>query len=143
MKEKYDPLGRLISILYRSSQSHISKELEPYGIGSGQVSFLAELTYQDGVSQEELASFFKCDKATATRALQHLESQGYVERKRSPEDGRVNLVYLTPKGSDFKPTLRKILYGSIEILVEGFSDEERHQVMGLLNRMVENASNLK
>ena len=143
MNVKRESIGRLVSILYRSGQSYIGKQLEPYGIGSGQVGFLAELLHHDGVSQEELAAFFRCDKATSTRALQRLESQGYVERKRSTEDGRVNLVYLTEKGHKFKPTLRKILSGWTEILSEGLSDAERRQVIQLMNRMVENTTAIK
>lgn len=143
MKEEYESLGRLVSILYRSGQSYIGKQLEPYGIGSGQVGFLAELLHQDGVSQDDLATFFWCDKATSTRALQRLETQGYVERKRSTKDGRVNLVYLTPKGHEFKPTLRKVLSGWTEILAQGFSDGERKQTIQFMKRMVENATDIK
>ena len=143
MKEKRESIGRLVSILYRSGQSYLAKQLAPYKIGSGQIGFLAELSRQEGVSQDELAAFFKCDKATSTRALQRLESQGYVERKRSTEDGRINLVYLTKKGQEFKPTLNKILSGWTEILACGLSDAERRQLIHLMNRMAENVANIK
>lgn len=133
-------LGRLISILYRSGQSYIGKRLEPYGIGSGQFAFLAELFSQDGVNQEELAAFFQCDKATAARALQGLELQGYVERNRSPADGRVNLVYLTDKARDFQPILFEVLSGWTATLSQGLTESERAQAFALLGRLVVNAT---
>ncbi len=94
---------------------------------------------RDGISQEELASSIRCDKATVTRAMQRLESQGYVERKHSTEDGRVNLVYLTDKAHNFKPTLFSILSDWTDILARGLSSKERKQVIDLLSRLVENA----
>jgi len=133
-------IGRLISILYRAGQSHIGKQLEPYGIGSGQFAFLAELYQRDGVSQDELAASFRCDKATATRALQRLESQGYVVRKRSPDDGRVKQVFLTRKGHEFQDTLLEVLSGWTETLAKGLSPAERRQTIDLLSRLVSNIS---
>lgn len=135
-----ESLGRLVSILYRRGLNHTGKRFEPYGIGGGQFVFLAELFAQDGISQEKLASSICCDKATVARAMQRLESRGYVERKRSTEDGRVKLVYLTEKARNFKPTLFSILSNWTEILAQGLSSKERKLVINLLNRLVENAT---
>jgi DNA-binding MarR family transcriptional regulator len=135
-----ESIGRLVSILYRMGKNHIEKQLEPYGIGSGQVPSLTELFTQDGICQEELVSLIRCDKATVARALQRLESQGYVERKRSAEDGRVNLVYLTDKAHNFKRTLFLILSNWTDTLAQGLNREERKQVINLLSRLVENAT---
>ena len=137
MNEK--SIGRLISILYRRGLNHAGKQFKPYGIGSGQFAFLAELFTRDGISQEELASTICCDKATVARAMQRLESLGYIERKRSAEDGRVNLVYLTDKAHNFKPTLFSVLSNWTDTLVQGLSFDERKLVINLLNRLVENA----
>ena len=134
-----ESIGRLVAILYRIGLSHTGKQFEPYGLGRGQFAFLAELFSQDGISQEELASSIRCDKATVTRAMQQLESHGYVERRRSTEDGRVNLVYLTDKAQNFKPTLFAILSDWTDILAQGLSSKERRLLNDLLNRLVENA----
>jgi DNA-binding MarR family transcriptional regulator len=65
---------------------------------------------------------------------------GYIERKRSVEDGRVKLVYLTGKAHNFKPTLFSVLSNWTETLVQGLSSDERELVINLLNRLVENAN---
>lgn len=144
MQEKRVSIGRLVSILHRFGQSYIGRQFEPHGIGSGQVSFLAEMFEQgDGVSQDDLAAFFQCDKATASRALQRLESQGYVERNRSAEDGRVNLVYLTPKARAFEKTLFGVLSSWTETLSAGLSVSERKELIRLLEKLVGNAAMTK
>jgi DNA-binding MarR family transcriptional regulator len=137
MNEK--SIGRLVSILYRRGLNHTGKQFKSYGIGSGQFAFLAELFAQDGISQEKLASAICCDKATVARAMQRLESLGYIERKRSVEDGRVKLVYLTGKAHNFKPTLFSVLSNWTDTLAQGLSSDERELVINLLNRLVENA----
>ena len=140
MAQQEESLGRLVSILYRTGQSYIGKRLEPYGIGSGQFAFLAELLKQDAVNQDELAAFFRCDKATVARALQHLETRGYIRRERSPADGRVNLVHVTDQARAFEPVLFEILSGWTETLAKGLSMTERNQAFALLDRLVDNAT---
>ena len=143
MHDKKESLGRMISILYRRGQSDIGKKLEPYNIGKGQFSFLAELLLKDGKSQDELASNFRCDKATAARAIQHLERHGYVERQQDPDDGRIKLVFITDKAREFQPLLFSILEGWTETLLQGFSADEKKIIFRLLSRSVENATKTK
>jgi len=90
IRKKEESLGRMVSILHRIGQSHLGKMLEPYNIGAGQIAFLAELLLVDGISQAEVASNFRCDKATAARAIQHLERHGYVERRQSAKEVQQN-----------------------------------------------------
>ena len=138
-----ESIGRLIAILYRMGLNYAVKQFEPYGIGRGQFIFLADLFAQDGISQEKLASSSRYDKATVTRAMQQLERHGYVERKRSTDDGRVNLVYLTDKAHSFKPTLFSILSNWTDTLTRGLSSEERKLVINLLSRLEKNATAYK
>jgi DNA-binding MarR family transcriptional regulator len=90
MQSKEESIGRMVSILHRIGQSHLGKKLESFNIGAGQIAFLAELLLVDGISQAEVASNFRCDKATAARAIQHLERHGYVERRQSAKEVQQN-----------------------------------------------------
>jgi DNA-binding MarR family transcriptional regulator len=72
--------------------------------------------------------------------MQRLESQGYVKRKRSIDDGRAKLVYLTDKAHKFKPILFLILSNWTDILTQGLSSSERKLVINLLTRLVENTT---
>ncbi len=143
MHKKEKSIGRMISILHRIGQSHLGKKLEPYNIGAGQITFLAELLLGDGISQDEVASNFRCDKATAARAIQHLERHGYVERKQSENDGRVKNVFVTDKAREFQPVLFSFLEEWTDTLFQGFSTEERELVLGLLHRVVKTASKIR
>ena len=49
-------------------------------------------------SMQEIARGLGFTKSGATRVIDRLEQKSYVERKRSPEDGRVCCVKVTPSG---------------------------------------------
>jgi DNA-binding MarR family transcriptional regulator len=104
---------------------------------------LAELLLEDGISQDEVASNFRCDKATAARAIQHLERHGYVERRQSLNDGRVKKVFVTNKARKFQPLLFSFLEEWTDTLFQGFSTEERELVLHLLHRIVKTASKIR
>ena len=143
IRKKEESIGRMVSILYRIGQSHLGKKLEPYNIGAGQIEFLAELLLGDGISQDEVASNFRCDKATAARAIQHLERHGYVERRQSVNDGRVKKVFVTDKAREFQTVLFSFLAEWTDTLFQGFSTEERELVLRLLHRIVKTASKIR
>lgn len=143
MQRKEESLGRTVSILYRLGQSHMGKKLEPYNIGAGQFSFLAELLRRDGISQDEVASILRCDKATAARAIQHLEKHGYLERKQDEEDRRVKKVFVTAKAREISSILFSCLQGWTETLFQGFSGEEKELLLRLLSHSVKNATEAK
>jgi MarR family transcriptional regulator for hemolysin len=49
----------------------------------------------DGISQAHLAELAGVEPPTLVRVVDQLEAQGLVERRVSPSDRRVNLLYLT------------------------------------------------
>jgi DNA-binding MarR family transcriptional regulator len=132
-------LGRMISCIYRYTQTYLSKELMEYGLGSGQFSFLLLLQHKEGVSQDHIAHTLHVDKATTTRAFKKLEKEGYITRKRDPEDRRRYNIYLTEKGRTIYPVLLNISSVWTDILLKDFSDEEKDLFFGLLARVMEHA----
>jgi len=50
------------------------------------------------LSIQELGRALNFTKSGATRIIDRLENKGYVKRERSPLDGRVCCIRLTPKG---------------------------------------------
>ena len=139
MRKDEKSIGRMVSILYRIGKSHMGKKLQPYSIGAGQIAFLAELLLRDGISQDEVASNCRYDKATTARAIQHLEYHGYVRRRQSENDGRVKRVFVTDKAREFQPVFFSLLGEWTDILLKGFSTEERELLLRLLNRIMKTA----
>jgi len=133
-----DSIGRWISVLYRYTHTYISKELEPYNIGSGQFQILIVLNRKDGINQETIAKILNLDKANVGRAVNKLMKSGYVKRSINPSDHRAYLIRMTPKGQNIIPEIRKVLTNVSKKILIDFSNEEKKVAFQLLERMYQN-----
>ncbi|WP_440957036.1 MarR family winged helix-turn-helix transcriptional regulator [Methanosarcina sp. Mfa9] len=135
-------MGKVISYIYRYQRIFLDKELELYGIGSGQFSFMMSLLRKEGVRQEDLAKKYKMDKATAARATKKLESTGYVYRQQDPGDKKAYRVFVTEKGRSLEEKMRKIALKWDSTVFSGFSKEEKQLQTAFLERMEQNVSGI-
>jgi DNA-binding MarR family transcriptional regulator len=138
MKDKKS-VGRIISCIHRFTHIHLNIELERYKIGIGQLHFLMKLYNKDGINQETLANDLKTDKATSARAIKKLEKEGYVLRKKDSSDNRAYKIYLTKKGKELKPKIKKITRNWTKILTDGFDEKEKEMLFSFLEKIARNA----
>jgi pyruvate formate lyase activating enzyme len=88
-----------ISVLYRNIQKYLDRALAKYDIGSGQVTFLFLINEHEGITMQEASRTAEVDKGTATKGIQKLVEQGYVEIKTDENDKRVKRLYTTQKAA--------------------------------------------
>ncbi len=136
-------LGRWISILYRYGQSYLSKKMEPYNIGRGQLIILLYLSRNDGLSQQDLTDYIKIDKGCIAKSIKSLEEEGYISRSTDPDDRRAVKVFLTQKARDVLPVVRDTIKSWESVLVSGLTDDERQLAEQILYKMAKNAYNHK
>ena len=75
----------------------------PGGMTTPQFSVLNHLVrLGDGWTPLRIANAFQVPKTSMTHTLAVLESQGFVELRPNPEDGRSKLVFITTKGRDMR-----------------------------------------
>ncbi len=82
-----------------------TRMLRPFGLTVEQTGLLIELYEKDGISQKSLSEQALKDQANTTRMLKRLIDKGLIERRNSPADKRLNLVYLTDKGRKLVETI--------------------------------------
>ncbi len=110
MKEKEsEPLGRYLSVAYRSFFSVLDDRLRDHEIDSEELHLLLALYKRDGRQQKELGDMFNLDKATMARRLEGLEKKGYVRREEDEDDRRRKVVYLTAKARERRSEFREVL----------------------------------
>jgi DNA-binding MarR family transcriptional regulator len=132
--------GKFISYLHRYGQIYIDTKMEPYGIGSGQFSFLVQLYHEDGVNQDCLSNYLKIDKATTTRAIKKLVDKGYVIKKTDEKDRRSYRIFLTDKGKEIEPEMKKIASEWENILFSNLDKTQRETIISSLETMFKNVS---
>ncbi len=84
-----------ISVAYRN---HLQKAMNEIGLHGGQIFVLISLWKVDGQSQVDLVKNLALASPTINKMIGSLERNGFVERRRCGDDGRMVRVYLTEKG---------------------------------------------
>lgn len=90
------------------------------------------------VSQNDLAQALHVSDPTITASLKSLERQGYVAREPDPGDMRRKLPVLTPLGDEVATESRRCVEHVSEVMLDGFSAEEKEQIVAYLQRMQQN-----
>lgn len=93
-------LGYLLKHAYLRLTEESTRALAPHGIDGRELAVLAVLGAHDGLSQLEAARELGIDRTTMVALVDALEGKELVERRRSPQDRRKNLVQLTPAGRE-------------------------------------------
>lgn len=136
-------LGRSIAILSRYSRWFMDQNMAAYEFGSGQHGFLFFLYDHNGSSQDEISKALELDKATTARAIQKLEDNGYVTRKTSEKDKRINNVFLTEKAFAIQTEIKHYSTQWTAILTQDMTPEELIQLSSLMGKLAQNAHHHK
>ncbi|GAU75832.1 MarR family winged helix-turn-helix transcriptional regulator [Fusibacter sp. 3D3] len=132
-------IGKYLSMLYRHNRIFIDQHLTDPNFGSGQHTFLFYLKTHDGSTQEEISRALGIDKASTARAIQKLESHGFVIRHSDLEDRRVNHVSITEKGDALYSELKSISNQWKSIILESFSEQEITLLESSLKKLAQNS----
>lgn len=103
---------------------------------------LNRLWENDGLTQNEISQKTIKDKTTVTRFLSKMEEDGWIQRKSSKEDKRVNHVYLSSKGKKLKDLLIPIAKELMSEASEGISLEHLRITLETLKQIETNLSNI-
>ena len=93
-------VGALLDQVGRQLRMHSMPALDSLGIRPRHLLTLTVLRDLGGSSQADLSTLLQIDRTNLVGLLNELEAEGWIERRRSPEDRRRHLVELTPAGSE-------------------------------------------
>jgi MarR family transcriptional regulator, transcriptional regulator for hemolysin len=101
-------LGRRLALTHRVVHDAIDRRLAEHGASLWNWVLLREAATADGASQRELAALMGIEPPTLVRHLDKLAADGFVERKRDPDDRRVARVVVTPAGRKRNAELNRV-----------------------------------
>lgn len=113
--------------------------LSKYGVTHSQAKILVRLSEskEGRLSQREFARMGRRN-STITAILNNLERGGFITRVTSEKDARAKFIQITPKGREVQQVAIKNVLDLEDLLVEGFSDEEKILAKMLLKRIADN-----
>ncbi len=138
MKRKAKSVGFCVNFLGRQTRRYLEIEAEKLGLRTGDLFILNQLMKEEGLSQNQISSLMRMNKAHIARSTSHLISKKFIVAKSDKTDSRVNKLYLTEIGKELKPKLKIIFRNWSDTLTSDFSKEEKNLILKLLKRMCDN-----
>ncbi|RSX53356.1 transcriptional regulator, MarR family [Bifidobacterium dolichotidis] len=113
----------------------VDERISDLGLTPGQPKILSYLAEHGESDQTSIARACLIRKATIGSILKRMESQGLIQRRRSPEDSRAILVSLTPSGRDKESQLTPIFTEAVEPIRKTLTSRQIEQLIDLLTRV--------
>lgn len=120
-----------ISRLYAAKMRENESEMQQFSVRH----FIINLSFEDGLTQLELAKRTHLSTPTISVTAKRLEKLGYITRVADSNDMRALRVFLTDRGRELVESSRRASIEADNILMQGFTAEESETLLSLLNRM--------
>ncbi|MFT9371469.1 MarR family winged helix-turn-helix transcriptional regulator [Paenibacillus polymyxa] len=131
---------REIGMIARALDSISNIEFKEYDLTKGQYLYLVRICENPGIIQEKLAEMIKVDRTTASRAIQKLVMNGFIEKKEDQHNKKINKLFPTEKGNNVYPFIKREHDYSDNVALAGFSESEVNTIFNLLQRVRKNIS---
>jgi DNA-binding MarR family transcriptional regulator len=118
-------LGYLLKHVLAQLTEAQTEALAPHGVTGRDLAVLAAIATGEPVSQLEVAGRLRVDRTSIGDLLDGLEDRGLVERRRSPEDRRRNVVVLTAQGESTFAAAEKVRQEVERSFLSALPDSER------------------
>ena len=126
-------------MIYQGKDEVLLPVLTELGLGRGQPRILTYLLDHGSGTQNEIANYFEVDPASVSRMVETLRKNGFITRTAIEDCRRSNKLELTDKGKSTAEIWREKYRALESKLLAGFSEEEKHQLEELLQRVLDNA----
>jgi DNA-binding MarR family transcriptional regulator len=134
--DRYVPFF-LSSIGNKLSRGASRVYLARFGVGVNEWRLLANLKVQGRATAGAICQASGIDKAAASRAVGRLDALGCIDTIET-RDGRARLLALTPAGEALHDRIIDAALERERVLLTGFDEAERTQLIGLLRRLYAN-----
>ena len=124
MQERFETFTVLINRISRDIRRIKNQEMAAYHLRSAHVSCLYYIYSLDGVTSAELCEHCEEDKATISRAVDYLETNGFLLRDAGAKRYKSPLL-LTEKGRDTGRRIAEKIDGVLETISHALTEEER------------------
>ena len=129
---------REIGMIARALDSISNIEFKELELTKGQYLYLVRICENPGIIQEQLLDLIKVDRSTATRALQKLESNGFIEKHSDPDNKKIKKIHPTEKARQAYPFIIRENEHSNAVALDGFTDQEAAEIERYLRRIRQN-----
>lgn len=125
MQERFENFTVLINRISRNIRKIKNQEMAEYHLRSAHVSCLYYLYTNKGATATDLCGRCEEDKATISRALDFLETNGYLTCKSKSAKRYKSPLILTDKGNEVGKKIADKIGDVLDTISVGLTEEER------------------
>ena len=125
MQKRFETFTVYINRIGRNIRKIKNQEMEEYNLRSSHVSCLYYLYTSNGMTATELCEHCEEDKATISRALDYLETNGYITCETQNTKRYKSPLFLTEKGQMVGEKIADKVNGVLDAISDGMTEEER------------------
>jgi DNA-binding MarR family transcriptional regulator len=143
MLERFETFTVLINRISRNIRKIKNQEMAEYNLRSAHVSCLYYLYTNKGATATDLCERCEEDKATVSRALDYLETSGYLTRKSKSAKRYKSPLILTDKGNEVGEKIAAKIEGILDTISGSLTEEERiafYRSLSLISEGLETVS---
>lgn len=133
---KEDSAGYLVNHMARIFAQGLSSRIKPLGLSTGTFPALLELWDQDGLTQKDLVQRLDIEQATMANTLNRMARDGLVIRKKDPNDGRAQRIWLTDHARGLQEPAVAAAMAVNDAALAGLDPQERQLLMSLMRRVI-------
>jgi len=119
-------------------RKNLSGILQNYGITFAQYNVLRFLSGSENGqnTMTNTSNIMLVTGANMTGIAKRLEKNGYLIRKSDPDDERITVLEITPKGRQVLQNVAQEKNGNLKQYFSDYSDDEKHELMAGLVRVI-------
>jgi DNA-binding MarR family transcriptional regulator len=113
------------------------EECKAFDLTPVQYAALIAIHTHPGIDATRLSAVIAFDRSTLGSVIERLEAKDHIERKPSPEDRRIKLLYLTKAGAAILREIIPAVERAQARMLEPLKPSDRKTLTGLLAQLVD------
>lgn len=145
MQREPNTINKQLKMIQKTFEERRNKHLSKYNLTSSQQEILFYLGFHEGepIHQREIEKWFRLKNPTVTGILNRLEEKGFIVRKTKEDDKRFRMIELTEKSRCLMQEMCEEMWQMDDKIYSCMTAEERSQLSGLLDRILNSLSELE
>lgn len=143
MQDRFETFTVLINRISRNIRKIKNQEMAEYHLRSAHISCLYYLYSSKGTTATELCDCCEEDKATISRALDYLETNGYITCETKSAKRYKSPLLLTDKGYDVGKKITGKIDSVLDRISDSLTEEERvafYRSLSIISKSLESVA---
>ena len=128
-------LGHLFHMINLNMRKKLEKEIKDFGFTSGHQFGVLLLLSKKNMSQKEISDVTLADEPSTTRMLDRMIKKEIIGKRRSTEDKRKQVVYITDEGMALLNQILPVVKQNNAYVEEILEEDELNQLYKILNKI--------